>query len=405
MLLDYLFLALENLKHRGLRSWLTMLGIFIGIAAVVSLISLGNGLETSITAQFDALSTDTLIVSNAETGFGPPGSTAVESLTEHDVRVLERVQGINIVVPRLIRVVKVEYNSILQFRYAGSIPENEDKLDFIYDSLNVGLDSGRLLKAGERGKIVVGNDFKTNNGFEKDIRVGSKLLIQGKSFEIIGIMKKASTFTINSVVMMSEEDMKDILSIGNEIDTIVVQVMDEGQTEEIAESIRQEMRRDRNLKVGEEDFSVKTPSQALSSVKTIIMVINIVITGIATLSLLIGAIGIANTMFTSVLERTKEIVIMKAVGAKNSDILKLFLLESGLLGLVGGLIGAAIGLSMAFLVSFSANQFFGNNIFIVSPSLPLLIGAISLSFFLGIFSGVVPAYQASKLEPVEALRK
>ena len=124
MLLDYLFLALENLKHRGLRSWLTMLGIFIGIAAVVSLISLGNGLETSITAQFDALSTDTLIVSNAETGFGPPGSTAVESLTEHDVRVLERVQGINIVVPRLIRVVKVEYNSILQFRYTGSIPEN-----------------------------------------------------------------------------------------------------------------------------------------------------------------------------------------------------------------------------------------------------------------------------------------
>ena len=99
-----------------------------------------------------------------------------------------------------------------------------------------------MLKAGERGKIVVGNDFKTNNGFEKDIRVGSKLLIQGKSFEIIGIMKKASTFTINSVVMMSEEDMKDILSIGNEIDTIVVQVMDEGQTEEIAESIRQEMR-------------------------------------------------------------------------------------------------------------------------------------------------------------------
>src|SRR3989338_5249043 len=109
---DYFFLALGNLRHRGLRSWLTMLGIFIGIAAVVSLISLGQGLQTAITGQFGALSTDTLIVQNAGTSFGPPGSTVVKKLNEHDIKIIESVPNVKETIKRLIRVTKIEFNGI-----------------------------------------------------------------------------------------------------------------------------------------------------------------------------------------------------------------------------------------------------------------------------------------------------
>ena len=132
---------------------------------------------------------------------------------------------------------------------------------------------------------------------------------------------------------------------------------------------------------------------------------NAIVIGIAMISLLVGGIGIANTMYTSVLERTKEIGIMKAVGAKNSDILWIFLIESGLLGLVGGIVGAGIGLGGAIGISSIANQSIGGELFIVSPDYFLLICSVLFSFIVGIISGVLPAFQASKLNVVEALRK
>ena len=165
------------------------------------------------------------------------------------------------------------------------------------------------------------------------------------------------------------------------------------------------MRRDRNEDEGEEDFSVQTPIQSLQSVNTIISIINLVVSGIAGISLLIGGIGIANTMFTSVLERTKEIGVMKSIGAQNKDILAIFLIESSLIGLVGGIVGGLIGLALAFGVSGIANSFFGENILQVAFSPSLLFASLGFSFVIGALSGIIPAYQASRLNPVEALRK
>jgi len=131
----------------------------------------------------------------------------------------------------------------------------------------------------------------------------------------------------------------------------------------------------------------------------------LVVAGIAALSLLIGGIGIANTMYTSVLERTREIGIMKAVGARNQDVLAIFLIESALLGLVGGIIGAAIGLGLAFGVAGLASSALGGIDFKITFSVPLLLAAITFSLLIGVLSGIVPAIQASRLNPVEALRK
>ncbi|MDO8509206.1 MAG: ABC transporter permease [Nanoarchaeota archaeon] len=403
MIRDYIILALKNIKNRGLRSWLTMLGIFIGIAAVVSLISLGDALQQAITGQFATLDADKLVVQNAGTGFGPPGSTVVNKLNEHDLRVLSSVSGVKETIPRLIRIVKVDFNKVSDFSYIASMPDNKVQLEIIYDSLNIELESGRLLEASDRGKVVLGNDF-TDDRFGKKVRIGSMLKIQGKEFEVIGILKKASTFQINSVILMAESELMDILNIDDEIDMIIVQVVDKNQIEDVAQRIAVELREDRDLKEGEDDFSVQSPVQSVETINTILGVIRIVITGIASISLLIGGIGIANTMFTSVLERTREIGVMKAIGAKNKDILYIFLFESAFLGLVGGIVGIIIGLSLAFLASGVASSFLGID-FIVSISFPLVLFSLSFSFLIGVLSGIIPAFQASRLNPIEALRK
>ncbi|MBM3233644.1 ABC transporter permease [Candidatus Pacearchaeota archaeon] len=400
---QYISLSISNLRRRKLRAWLTMLGIFIGIAAVVSLISLGEGLKTAVTGQFGSLSADVLTVQNAGTGFGPPGSTVIKKLTSHDLNLIEKVQGISEVIPRLIRIARIEYNKAVNFNYVASMPENQKQIDLIYNSLDLRTQDGRLLKEGDKGKVVLGSSF-TGNSFDKKIRVGSALNIQGKDFEVVGILKPASSFQVNLAILMMEDDMKSLLGIGDEIDIIMIKTDNVEVTEQVAARIEQKLRKDRNEKIGEEDFSVLTPLQAISSINTVLDVINIVVSGIAAISLLVGGIGIMNTMYTSVLERTKEIGAMKAIGARNSDILKIFLIESGLLGLVGGIIGAGIGLGFAFLVSFIANSAFQSSIINVSVSYTLLIGAVSFSFLIGIFAGLLPAYQASKLNPVEALR-
>jgi len=404
MIKDYFLLALGNLRHRGLRSWLTMLGIFIGIAAVVSLISLGSGLQTAITGQFATLSVDVLTIQNTGTGFGPPGSTSVKKLTDHDVNIVESTQGVKIVVPRLIRVVSIEYNGVKKFSYIGSIPEKKDQMNFVYNGVGLKPEEGRLLNVNDKGKVLLGNDF-LNNDFDKPIRIGSKISINGKDFEVVGILKKTSTFTLNSVIMMLEEDMKDLLDTNDEVDLIVAQVENKNKIEEIAQDLERKFRKDRNLKEGEDDFSIQTPLQAVEGVNNVLSIVNLIVIGIAMISLLVGAIGITNTMYTSVLERTKEIGIMKSVGARNKDVLFIFLIESGLLGLVGGIIGAVLGLALAFGVSGAAGNFLGGIDLGIKISYPLLFGAISFSFIIGIVAGTLPALQASKLNVVDALRK
>ena len=404
MIKDYFLLALGNLKHRGLRSWLTILGVFIGIAAVVSLISMGQGLEAAITGQFGALSVDTLTIQNKGTGFGPPGSTVVEKLNNNDLRIIESVSGVGLVVPRLIRVGSLEYNEIAGFGFTSDIPEEKEEREFIYDSFNLKVEEGRLLREGDKGKVMLGNFFLDTDDFEKDFRVGKTIILNGKDFKIIGILEQSSTFQLNGVVFMITSDFQDIFGIEDESDLIIVRIRDRDKIEEVGEEIEIKLRRDRNEKEGEETFSVETPLQSLEAVNLILNIINLIVVGIAAISLFVGGIGIANTMYTSVVERTREIGIMKSIGAKNREILYIFLIESGLLGLVGGIAGALIGLGGALAISGIANQALGADLFIISISYPLLLSAIFFSFFVGVASGILPAIQASKLNVVDALR-
>jgi len=405
MIKDYFKLSLGNVKHRGIRSWLTMLGIFIGIAAVVSLITMGQGLQAAILGQFGTLSVDKLTIQNQQTGFAPPGSAVVEKLDDHDLKIIEGVQGVDVVIPRILRVFNVEFNDASKFIYAVSQPPDKKKVEIIYQSFDSKMEEGKFLEADDKGKVLLGSDFSKEGAFGKSVHARDKIKINGREFEVIGILKPTGSFTINGAIMMAQKDMEDLLEISGEYDLIIAQVKDKDKIEKIAGEISAKMRKDRDEKSGEESFSVQTPLQALASVKDILNVVNIVVIGIAAISLFVGGIGIANTMYTSVVERTSEIGIMKAIGARNKDILFLFLIEAGLLGLVGGIVGALIGLGGAFGASGIANQALGTKLLAVSISYPLLFGAVAFSFCVGVLSGVLPAVQASKLNVVDALRQ
>lgn len=407
MISDYFSLALGNLRHRGIRSWLTMLGIFIGIAAVVGLISMGAGLKAAVMGQFGSLSVDKLTIQNKQVGFAPPGSTVIEKLNDNDVEIIENVNGVELVVTRLIRVGSLEYNDVSGFGYGADIPEEREAMEMVYESINIEAEQGRLLEKGDSGKVMLGNNFLQTDDFGKAFKVGKKIKLKGeieKEFEIVGILEKAASFQMDGVVFILNDDMEKLFDAKGEYDLIIAQVEDKDDIEEVAEEIERKLRRDRNEDLGEETFTVETPLQSLAAVNNVLNVINAIVIGIAMISLFVGGVGIANTMYTSVVERKKEIGVMKAIGAKNSEILWLFLIESGLLGLVGGIVGALIGLGGAIGVSSVANQALGSDLFIVSVSYSLLAVAVGFSFLIGVISGVLPAYQASKLNVVEAIR-
>ena len=205
--------------------------------------------------------------------------------------------------------------------------------------------------------------------------------------------------------MINEEPMIDVLGIDKkEVSAVAIKVKDQNNIAQVKEDIEKLLRKERDVEKGEEDFQVQSPQQTLEALNSTLFAVQLFVYIIAAISLAVGGIGIMNTMYTSVLERTKEIGIMKSIGARNSAIFTIFFIESGFLGIVGGIIGLAIGMSLAYGISALGRIFLGSGLIQASISLWLILLALSISFLLGSLFGVLPAYQASKLNPVDSLR-
>jgi putative ABC transport system permease protein len=402
---DYLILAFKNLKHRGVRSWLTLLGIFIGVTAVVALISLGTGLKMAVGSQFGVSSTQVITVqAGGVSGFGPPGSGAVNRLTQEDVRAIESLSTVDIAIGRNIETFQLEYNDRITITAGFGFNEGE-KGRWDIEMQDVSAEKGRLLQDGDVGKVVLGNNFMygEKNGFEKDVEVGDKILINGRSFQVVGFLNKKGSFIIDNVVGVTVTDLESLADNGDYVDIISVKVKDPSLMDKAKEEIEKLLRDRRDVDIGEEDFEVSTPEATLATINSILTGVQVFIVIIASISIVIGAIGIVNTMTTSVLERRKEIGIMKAIGAKNSQIFMQFFIESGLLGFVGGLVGVIFGTVIGYLGMIGINSFIGSNL---SPDIDfLLIGSTLFgSFLIGSIAGISPAMKAAKQNPVEALR-
>ena len=282
------------------------------------------------------------------------------------------------------------------------------------DFITSTIDTGRLLGPGDTRVVVIGSGVATNI-FSTQLQVGYILSINDKPFRIIGILQSSSGFGgSDNGIYMSTSDAREVLGStitlkANEYSSISVKVLDVTAVNDTSNSIDAALRNSHHIGVGREDFSI-TSAQALQQrFSSITGGITLFLGVIAAISLLVGGIGVANTMFTAVLEKTRDIGIMKAIGARNSDILMIFLFNSGLLGLVGGGLGiifaVLIDAAIPYLGLASLGLTRGGSSGLTVPINPaLLIGAVIFSMAIGMFFGAIPAYQASKMKPVDALR-
>lgn len=396
---QYFSLAVKNIRKKGVRSWLTMLGIFIGIAAVVSLTSLGQGMEDAIGDEFAKMGSDVIIIMPG-TGFESMGSN---KLTEHDERIIKNVRGVVNTAPMISKIAKVDHGREAVYTFVSGVPV-DDRYKILQDMESFDIEEGRDLQDGDKYRTIAGIRFSEGDVFEgKKLKSGDKLVIDGVDFKLVGILKRIGNDQDDSQLLIPLSAAEEIFS-EPDYDTIMVRVKKGFEPSDVADDIKQKMRRDRNQKEGEEDFNVQTSEQLLESVGGVISSVQSVVVGIALISLMVGGIGIMNAMYTSVLERTQEIGVMKALGAKRDDILSMFLIEAGLMGAIGGVVGTIIGLGMSKSVEYYAVSQLNITLLKASTSPAIIFGAISFSFIVGCVSGVFPALQASKLRPVEALR-
>lgn len=403
---EFFNISFQSLKRRRLRSWLTMIGIFIGIAAVVSLISLGQGMENAIYEQFENIGSDKLFV-QPKAGFGMMGdNTGFAPLTDKDVTFIEQQQSVQAVTAYTFTSAKVSYQDSTRYFNLLGVPTEAKQLQLMIDVMGTELLTGRELKPGDNNVAMLGFYHVERNLYDgKNMEVNSKFTLNDNhTFRAVGVFEPIGSAEDDTMIVIPQDVFREVTGISERVDFIILQVASGADPRVVGEDIKRELARYRGVKEGKEDFSLQTPEDLLASFETVLAIVRWVLIGIASISLLVGAVGIMNTMYTSVLERNKDIGIMKAIGAKNSDIFTLFLFESGLLGLVGGLIGVVLGVGLAKLVELISAAALGKTFLIAHLSLGLVLASLGLAFIVGALAGSLPALQAAKLQPVDTLR-
>ncbi|MEE9564494.1 MAG: ABC transporter permease [Candidatus Hydrothermarchaeaceae archaeon] len=392
-MLQYIELTLKNLAYQKMRAVLTLLGVIIGITAVVAMVSIGAGMSIAVEEQFEAFGTNKIIVT-ATQQLGTTG----QGLTDSDVNAIEDVFGVEFVSPMYSVSTGTEFKG--EEKVATVWGLDPDKAERTFSDVGgYNMYAGRWLQAGDRNVVVVG--FQIHDDFYKtSIQSGNKLTIQGEEFRVVGIFKEVGDPDQDNVIMMDIDKLRELLDREDSVSGIIVRAKSGADVDIVA------LRIEERLKNRHEDaeFMVSTSQQLLEMIKEMTQVVQIVFGGIAGISLLVGGIGIANTMIMNVMERTPEIGIMKATGATNNQIMKIFLVESGIFGLIGGSIGVFFGYLISKAINVAAETYLGPNLLVTAVTNDMIIQALGFSLVVGVVSGVYPAYRAVKLDPVEALR-
>ena len=395
MLGEYLKIAFTSLRRRKLRSWLTVIGIVIGISAIVSLTLIAQGTENAVNQAFEEFGTDVILVQGGA-AFGPP-TPGEYGLKDRDINFFESFGETDIVIPYVYDTQEVEYKSEKKYPIVYAI-DTEFWDEFLGRS-NFEVERGRNFQDGETGSVIVG--WKLNqNYFEKKVDLKSRIKIGGKTFKVIGIYERIGNDADDTSIAMSIDDARKVFAPEGKVTGAQIIVKEGVDIEEFAEELAEDYEDYR----GDKNFILSTSTAILEQINNILGIIRYVVVGIASIALIVGSVGIANTMYMAVLERTKEIGIMKSVGATNNAILTIFLIEAAFFGIVGGIIGCILGIGLALAAKLAIELF--------APGLPFLIiidpfvigGALLFSVIAGLLSGILPARNASKLKPVDALR-
>ena len=397
--------ALESVNANKMRSGLTILGIVIGVAAVIAMLAVGNGAQNTITGSISGLGSNLLFVfrgGNDENVRNP------KPLTRGDADAIAdpfQAPSVELVAPYISSNLSVTFdgektNSSIN----GVTPEylqvrNYTLLegDFISEENILG-----------RGSVaVIGVEVADKLFGHRDGLIGETLRIEGQPFRVIGILTPRGGGAFGSednvvIIPFSTAQSRLIRRSGDRVDFILVQAINADLVNQASDEIAQILRARHRTELGADDFQIFSQQDFVATAQSITSVLTIFLGGIAAISLLVGGIGIMNIMLVSVTERTREIGLRKAIGARKRDILIQFLTESSLLSMFGGIIGIGLGWTIAFIVGLIAAA--NDTELIPVVGLDAILLATIFSTAVGLFFGIYPANRAANLQPVEALR-
>lgn len=400
--------AFRMVANSKLRSWLTIIGIVIGVASVIAISSLGQGMQNTMNSQLGALGGDIVTLtagfsrgsnfmrgpSEDRSGSSATATDETPTLTRSDVQILKSIPDIKLIDTEISGSVDVTYlGKKGSVRLTGVDPK-------VWSQITTAkIKDGRMLDSADQNVIVIGGRLASDY-FDKPVGLNQMLTIGSNVFRVVGILDDTST----SIYMPIQGAYQVLDDKENGVyDSIVIKIKDEDDLEAVMEKITNKLMLVRHVTTKTKDFSLSSSKLMQETRSEMMASMNLFLLALAAVSLIVGAVGIANTMFTSVLERTKEIGIMKAIGARNKDILQIFLINAGLIGLIGGIIGIILGATLSGAIPSLLGQvgFFRGGTLVSVSSVMI---ALSVSVGVGILAGIIPAYQASKLRPVDALR-
>ncbi len=398
MLWITLKVALRSLWSNRLRSVLAMLGIIIGVSAVIFVLSLVAGAHTQMMSRITAMGTNLLVVTPGQRGTGGVMSGTQQNLTVEDALALRQLPMVNDAAPVVRGGGQVKY---LANNSSTSIVGTSVTYFAIRDFQ---IAKGRLFQdqdCDSLSRVAVIGPTTAENLFGQDDAVGQVIKLRGINFRVIGVLAaKGDQGWINpddQVIIPYTVAMKQVLGVDflREID---LRAMQESQLTQLQEQVTQLLRKRHRL-TGEmaNDFSVRNQADMLDMADTFNRTLTLLAGGIAGISLLVGGIGIMNIMLVTVTERTREIGVRKAVGAKNRDILRQFLYEAVLMSGIGGLLGVLAGMGLASVVAHATSLQ-------ASVSLFSILLGLGFSSAVGVFFGFYPASRAARMDPIEALR-
>lgn len=408
--------AIESLNGNKMRSGLTVLGIVIGVAAVIAMLAVGNGAQASITGSISSIGTNLLFVfrGSPEGQQGGPGGGRSSGNNDRPLTLSDADAIADpLAAPSVESVAPViQGNGTISFGGENSTTTISGVTPDYSIVRNLELTEGEFVTdehmLGRMSVVVLGPEAADAIFGRHDGIVGETIRIEGQPFRVIGVLvaKGGGAFGSedDSAYIPFTTAQARLIKRGSrdEIDVLYVQATTAESVPQASDEISNILRQRHRTPIGDDDFTVFTQQDFLQTFETITGVLTIFLGGIAGISLLVGGIGIMNIMLVSVTERTREIGLRKALGARKKDILLQFLTESSLLSLIGGIIGIMFGWLIAFVVGQVATA--TGNDFVPVVGTDAILLSTSFSAVIGLFFGIYPASRAANLEPVEALR-
>ena len=394
----YLQIILRSFLFRKRRTFLTVLGIVIGSTLILTLVLLGDGMERALASQLQAFGGDLVYVmpgkeDNPLAGLLSGGGV----IKDEDLRRIRAVRGVELAMGFQIKNFRVEYAGEEKVVNVSASPWAETRAIF-EKSQGFEIAKGEWPVRDEQDLLVLGK-LVAEGRFSRTIQVGEEMIVSGKRFTVAGVLKPIGNADDDARMYMSTDRFRALTGERGGSLMALARVETGLDAKRVAADIAYELERRR----GSGDFTVFTSDNALEIVGNVLGIVKLVLGAFAAVALIVGGIGIMNTMFTSVLERTREVGIMKALGATDRAILALFLGEAGMLGAIGGALGLAISYLFAKGIEFAAASR-DLEILKIAFDPVVVVGTLLFTFVIGSVFGAIPAVRASRLRPTEALR-